>query len=202
MQEQCCVKHFDDNCDKNTNLTPYIFDWCVDYVNSNDAPKTFKPYKTKVSFFMCPLHFNLLLTLNDGDKPVLYGSTEEEVKEMLLEEYMSHALEKYYNSGTYDDEMTCTAHDDDNRYGCCGGKTHTKYFLWRWRNRAKYGGQTDFRILSLNFCERHYGEVLAKNDGKQPYCYGWDDWDAIDSLIVVLYNSIPELKISSTNGNG
>lgn len=196
MQEQCCVKHNDDNCDKNSNLRPYIFDWHVEYVNPQDAPKKFKPYKTKFGFFMCPLHYNLLLTLNDGEKPILYGSTEEEIKEMLLEEYMSLALEKYYESESHDNEMRCTAHDDNNCYGCCGGKTHTKYFLWRWQDRAKYGGQTGFRILPLNFCERHYGEILAKNDGKQPDCYGWDNWDAIDNLVSVLDNCIPALKIT------
>lgn len=181
MQHTCCAETCDVKCE-NKYTRPYIFDWHVEYPCKSNEPKGFTPYKSKIGIFMCPEHYKMLLKANNGDAPVFHGPTEEAVNDVVVNDYLPLA---YEDAEKKDEKCIC---DDayNNTYGKCGGKKNKKNLLWRFRNRAKYGGETYFTILPITVCERHYGELLAINDGKEPECYGWDYWDALDSLVAGL----------------
>ena len=190
MQNTCCAQTCERKCE-NKYTKPYIFDWHVEYPYKTDEPEGFTSYKSKIGIFMCPHHYQMLLKANNGDKPVFHGPTEESVNEIVVNDYLPLA---YEDAAELDEKCIC--YDEyNNSYGKCGGKKIKKNLLWRFRNRAKYGGESYFTILPVTVCERHYGELLAINDGKEPECYGWDYWDAVDSLVAGLDKSQYKFEI-------
>ena len=176
-----CYYGESNDCDKTTEN--YTFDWEVDQLKN---PK-FQKYRTTLDVALCPSHYNKILENNHGEKPLARGETAEEATDFIL----------YYIESTVD------VHNSECQGSCyseCCGTKKTYVFVWHYRERAKNGNAEYYTTIPLSFCEHHYQKVLEKNDGEQPFAYGWDNWDAIDSVVACLdeitykYQTIADLR--------
>ena len=66
-----------------------------------------------------------------------------------------------------------------------------RVFVWHFRDRAKYGGGEYMTTLPVNMCEEHFAKLLEKNEGKKPMAVGWDEWEALDSILYMLDEEAP-----------
>ena len=121
-----------------------------------------------VSFDMEVELYNLILETNHGEKPDIYGENADDAYEYLGEYIKDHKVCTY--------EQSCLCDDT----GHCQGKTR-KYLL-RWNFRERNEHESFKTLIPALFCEKHYNEMCQRNEGKEPECYGWDYWDAIDSI--------------------
>jgi hypothetical protein len=165
----------DDTCGHSMK---YTFEWNVDYVLERDRPDEFVPYKTTITILLCDKHYSQILNITNGEQPVIWGPDEDAAYEMITNAYMHSDLA--LDNNIHADCMGST-HCNCN----CNGDKSNRNFIWRFCDRGKYsiGGSTAFRILPITFCDKHYNEILEKNNKIQPQCVGWDFWDAVDSII-------------------
>lgn len=172
------------DCDKTTDY--YNFEWEVDQLKNTG----FQKYRTTLDVALCPYHYNKILENNNGEKPLARGDNVDDAIDFILE-YIEPTIAC---SNVTNDECHGSCYSD-----CCGTKK-TYIFVWYYRERAKYGNEEYYTIIPLSFCEHHYRKMLEKNDGEQPFAYGWDEWDAIDSLVACLddmtykYQTIADLR--------
>lgn len=172
------------DCDKTTDY--YNFEWEVDQLKNTG----FQKYRTTLDVALCPYHYNKILENNNGEKPLARGDNVDDAIDFILE-YIEPTIAC---SNVINDECHGSCYSD-----CCGTKK-TYIFVWYYRERAKYGNEEYYTIIPLSFCEHHYRKMLEKNDGEQPFAYGWDEWDAIDSVVACLdemtyqYKTIADLR--------
>jgi hypothetical protein len=186
----CCSANEYLNCAEDGHIQTYQFMWMVDYVF--DAPEGFTPYKTTIDIDLCSLHHDEILTNNNGDYPLLWGSNEKEALNMLLYGYLT-IDGSFHKNKTCIQKKTCI-HDYHTK---CSAYIIRYNFLWRFRDRGKYGRSSYFTVLPLYLCKNHYTEILESNNQKQPVAFGWDYWDAIDSITKNVSIKIGEIITSS-----
>ena len=184
MDFSCCAKDKTHcgHCDDGDTKT-YVFRWCVEYSDPAraDIPGWFYPFKTFVPVSLCDKHYKMALEHNNGERPVLYGPTEDDALAMLTYEYIPSILFDKPN-----DDTKCIGCGE--RYGGCGGSTRQVCFPWKYKDRMKYGGESYFTVLRVNVCEHHHKKIIEKSENNLPLCYGWDEWDALDSISVLIEN--------------
>lgn len=159
-----------DECDLITRN--YDFNWDFTATSGDDNEEHI--YMTTVTIALCPVHYNKILQTNNGKKPKAYGKTEREAVNFILE----------YADMVYDTNHTSSC--CGKPYSTCCGTEKTHIFVMHFVEKKKYGDAEYYTTLPMCFCEHHYNELLRKNDGKEPVAIGWDDWDAVDSIVACL----------------
>lgn len=148
------------DCDATTS--PFIFTWKLK--NSNEVEKSC------ITIPLCHFHFNQILLVNEGEIPIAYGNTMDEAIDYILD---------------YADEPkspTCCG----DVYSSCSGNKKKHVFVWHFKERSKCGNDEYMTTLPLFVCDHHFNEILKENDDQKPIAFGWDYWEAVDSIVAVL----------------
>ena len=161
----------------------YQFIWMVDY--ASNPPQDFTPYKTTIDFDLSREEHDAIMKNNHGEYPVLWGSTEDEVNNMLFGDYI-------HGTTLPPQRITKCLCENEKDIPCSG---HVKRYniLWKYCDRGKYGRTSYYRILPLYLCENHFTHTLKKHNITSQtslIATGWDYWDAVDSIIGVISFSI------------
>jgi hypothetical protein len=149
------------------DIIEITFTWIVKSVTEYISEGT----KTYLRFNFCKEHYEEICKKNQEKQPIIYGEDIEEAYYFLLS-YLDENVPWDINDccGLYDSHLKCS------------GPKQTHWILWHYMEREKYGNCHYHTTLPLTFCDGHYEKLLQNNNGVFPLAYGWDQWDAIDSI--------------------